>query len=293
MVDQISNISLSQIQRGPNDRTVFDSIDLQELIDSIQTYGLIQPITVRPMGEGYEIVAGERRFRAVQILHWDAIPCILKELNDEDASSIMLLENMARTDLNPMDEARAYHSRQDRFGWTVDRIAQVAGVSVRRVRKTLTLLNLADDIQALVASGQLSISYAIPMTELDPNRQHAAIRFLNTAGQISPVTFKAFIARLVEGQAQDTLFDLADIYAAKVKEHQVELQKRFVEVGQHAEALPPIRVDMKTDNTAKIMLRWTKTLREAGHTIEADAVGMLYNALIKSRWIYDPRVEEV
>src|SRR5690606_4424190 len=146
--DKVHQIPVAQIVPGSNDRKVFDEVKLQELASSIQEHGLAQHITVRPIAgsQEFEIVAGERPFRAIsQILQWETAPCLVRELSDEEASAIMLVENTSRVDLDPIAEANAYQVRVEKFGWDAKRIAEVAGVSSDRVRARLTLLKLAED----------------------------------------------------------------------------------------------------------------------------------------------------
>lgn len=113
---KVQNLPYAQVQPGQNDRTVFRPEELEALAASIQADGLIQPITVRPTPGGrFEIVAGERRYRAIGLLGWETVPAIVRDLTDEQASTIMLLENVHRVDIDPVDEARAYQSRIDRF----------------------------------------------------------------------------------------------------------------------------------------------------------------------------------
>lgn len=104
MTESIQFVPVAQIVPGNNDREEFDAVALRELADSIGQHGLAQPITVRPYGQGFQIVAGERRWRAVQLLGWETIPALVRPLSDEEASAIMLLENIQRAELNPIAE---------------------------------------------------------------------------------------------------------------------------------------------------------------------------------------------
>ena len=120
MTTTLTAIPIDSIRRGDNDRQAFDQVALEELSESIRAHGLVQPITIRPMPDGhYQIVAGERRWRACKLLTWHEIPAIVRDLDDEAASAIMLAENIGRKDLNPIEEANAYHRRMDQFGWSV------------------------------------------------------------------------------------------------------------------------------------------------------------------------------
>ena len=127
----VERVPIDAIAPGDNDREDFDAAALQELADSIGQYGLAQPITVRPVGrDRFQIVAGERRWRACRLLGWPTIPALVREMDDETASGVMLLENVQRAELNPIEEARAYARRMARFGWDVDRVAAAANVAV-------------------------------------------------------------------------------------------------------------------------------------------------------------------
>jgi DNA repair protein RadC len=209
---QVLDLPVAQIRAGEqvtNDRTVFDPEKLQQLADSISANGLAQPITVRQIGEGYEVVAGERRLRAVRdLLKWETIPAIVRtEMGDDSAAAMMLLENTARENLNPMDEARAYHSRLHNFGWDVHKIAQTAGVHPSTVERRLSLFNLSPDIMQLVETGNLPIGFAEEMPKLDANRQHAALRILQESEKMNLPTFRNVIKQLYSEQQQESLLD--------------------------------------------------------------------------------------
>jgi ParB family chromosome partitioning protein len=174
---QVTLLPVSHIIAGNNDRKTFDAAKLTELATSIASHGLAQPITVQPCGDHVQIVAGERRFRAIaHILKWETAPCLIRELSDEEASAIMLAENTSRADLNPLEEATAYQERAHRFGWSFDKIALTAGVSAELVKRRISLLTLNDDIQHLVAGGHFPLGHAEALTDLDANRQRIAVR---------------------------------------------------------------------------------------------------------------------
>lgn len=208
MTTALTHVPAGLIDPGPNDRGTFDARALDELAASIAAHGLAQPPTLRPVGDRYEIVAGERRTRAMRdVLGWELIPALVRgELDDEAAAAIMLAENVVRADLDPLEEARAYSSRAQRFGYTVAQLAEMASVPASRVRARLALLNLADDIAHYVSTRALPLSFAACMTTLDSNRQHLAL----AAYQASPLSldaFKMLCGRLQVEQDQDSIFD--------------------------------------------------------------------------------------
>lgn len=206
----IREIDTTCIIPGNNDRTQFPKAELEELAASIKAHGLIQPITIRALDaeDLYQIVAGERRFRAVQLLGWATIPAIVKDLSDEEASAIMLAENVARQDLDPIDEALAYDHRITAYGWSVQDCALKAGVSEIRIRFRLKLLSLRPDVQKLIRDGHLSIGYAQILSDagLDANRQLLAVAHLRDNAHPTPGWFRREVNALLAEQAQVSMF---------------------------------------------------------------------------------------
>ena len=221
-------LPVTEIVAGSNDRTVFDSNGLQELADSIAANGLAQPITVRWLeARGrYEIVAGERRFRAHLLLGRETVRAIVRDLTDAEAAAIMLAENTGRKDLDPVDEARAYKARMTMFGWDVKTIAEKAGVSPQRINNRLTLLRLREDIQHLVRTGNLQIGYAqvLAESELDNNRQLIALKRLQTCPAPTPQWFRKECSELREAEAQEDMFGGALFSAAMFDAKQTKQQ---------------------------------------------------------------------
>ncbi len=144
-----------------NPRKDFDEGDLAELAESIRQKGLVQPIVVRPAATGgYEIVAGERRWRAAQLAGMHTIPVIVRELNDQEMLELAIIENVQRSDLNAIEEASGYHDLMDRFNYTQERLAEVIGKSRSHVANTLRLLKLPDTVRLLVREGKLTAGHA-------------------------------------------------------------------------------------------------------------------------------------
>jgi ParB/RepB/Spo0J family partition protein len=210
-VGEVHDIPLTEIVAGNNDRTQFDPQKLAELGESIRKDGLKCPVCVRWNGvrEMYEIIYGERRFRASQLIGAPTIRALVADATDEEASIAMLAENTARQDLDPIDEAQGYQSRMIRFNWTDREIADKAGVSLQRVRNRLALLSLREDFQGLVRSGQFTIGYAqiLAEAELDKNRQLVALRKYQENPSPTLVWFRRTCGELSQQQAQGDLFD--------------------------------------------------------------------------------------
>jgi ParB family chromosome partitioning protein len=160
----VREIPVELIHRNPDQpRRHFDPAEIAELAESIRDKGVLQPILVRPSpvkpGE-YEIVAGERRWRASQQAGLSAIPALVRVLDDDRAYEIAIVENVQRTDLNPLEEAQAYAVLVNRFGHTQDQIAQAVGKSRSHVANTMRLAQLPESVQALVMEGKLTAGHA-------------------------------------------------------------------------------------------------------------------------------------
>jgi ParB family chromosome partitioning protein len=145
-----------------NPRKDFREDDLAELAESIRQKGLVQPIVVRPdpASGGYEIVAGERRWRAAQRAQLHQVPAIIRDLSDQDALEIAIIENVQRADLNAVEEAGGYRELMERFGYTQDQLAEVIGKSRSHLANTLRLLKLPAGVLELLKQGSLSAGHA-------------------------------------------------------------------------------------------------------------------------------------
>lgn len=157
-------VPIEQVQPNPDQpRRTFDQAALDELAASIAEKGIIQPLIVRQApgkSKGYEIVAGERRWRAAQMAKLHDVPVILRDYNDTEVLEIAIIENIQRADLNPVDEATGYQHLMDRFGHTQDQMATALGKSRSHIANLLRLLKLPEEVQRYLVSGQLSAGHA-------------------------------------------------------------------------------------------------------------------------------------
>ena len=154
-------------------RKIFDQEKLEELIVSIRNHGVIQPVVVRPAaGGGYELIAGERRWRACQKLGLEKIPAIVKEYKDDEATAVSLIENIQREDLNPLEEAQAYRRLMEEFGLTQEEVSKRVGKSRPFVANMVRLLELPPEIKGMLENGRLTAGHARALLSIsDKNRQ--------------------------------------------------------------------------------------------------------------------------
>lgn len=286
-VQTVIDVPVALIDPGDNDREAFELTSLQELAASIAEHGLAQPITVRPMPGGrFQIVAGERRWRAHQLLKRETIPALVRTLSDEQASGIMLLENIHRAELNPIEEARAYRKRMDQFGWDEERLANEANVPATRVRLRLTLLDIVPEAQQLVKDGQMGIKYAYALRDLDSNRQRIALRYLAEVDTPRIKEFRKLCARLLEEQAQESMFDMASFMTTVQETREAEVAARPERVIPVDGELPAMR---KAHNTALALERYIRDLLDAGLDDDAAVVGTVYRGLLQHHIIHFPK----
>jgi ParB family chromosome partitioning protein len=164
-------------------RKNFDEGELSELRLSIRENGLLQPLVVRPRGSGYELVAGERRLRAMQSLGWREAPAHVRDLDDQSVLTLALIENLQRADLNPIEEAEGYQELIARFELTQQQVADAVGRERSTVANMLRLLALPDAVRALVRKGDLSLGHARALLGLnDPARMEALARAVIAEG---------------------------------------------------------------------------------------------------------------
>jgi ParB family chromosome partitioning protein len=167
-------LPVDQIRPNPDQpRRSFTEEDLADLAQSIKVKGVLQPLIVRPSAAGkvYEIVAGERRWRAAQIAKLHEVPVLVRELSDSEVLEIAIIENIQRADLNPIEEALAFRQLMDRFGHTQEKLAEALSKSRSYIANLLRLLNLPEDVRTQVMTGKLSAGHARALiTTADPSR---------------------------------------------------------------------------------------------------------------------------
>ncbi|MBF8269133.1 MAG: Chromosome partitioning protein ParB [Gammaproteobacteria bacterium] len=196
--DELRHLPVDLLQRSPfQPRTDFKQEALQELADSIKAQGVIQPIVVRPMskGEKFEIIAGERRWRAAQLAGLHEIPAVVRKLDDQSAMCLALIENIQREDLNLLEQARALSRLMQEFDMTHDAVAGAVGRSRSAVSNLIRLLDLNDKVKQLLENGELEMGHARALLALPGSRQvEAALKVVKQG--LSVRTTEALVRRL-------------------------------------------------------------------------------------------------
>jgi ParB family transcriptional regulator, chromosome partitioning protein len=196
---ELQNLPIEFIQRGKyQPRREMNQEALEELAGSIRAQGVMQPIVVRPIGpDKYEIIAGERRWRATQLAGLDRIPVLIREVPDEAAIAMALIENIQREDLNPMEEAIALARLQQEFELTHQQIADAVGKSRATVTNLLRLMSLRDDVQRLLEHGDLEMGHARALLTLAPELQASTAQTVVAKG-LSVRQTEALVRKLQE-----------------------------------------------------------------------------------------------
>ncbi|UOD32209.1 ParB/RepB/Spo0J family partition protein [Massilia violaceinigra] len=206
--DAPSVLAVHQMQAGKyQPRTRMDEGALNELAASIKTQGIMQPVLVRPIGQDtltgalrYEIIAGERRFRAAQLAGLNEIPVLVRDVDDQAAAAMALIENIQREDLNPLEEAQGIHRLISDFNFTHEQAATAVGRSRSAVSNLLRLMNLAAPVQTMLMAGDVDMGHARALLAVDPASQIALANQV-VAKRLSVRETEKLVARELEEQA--------------------------------------------------------------------------------------------
>jgi ParB family chromosome partitioning protein len=201
---KLAHLPVELIQRGKyQPRRDMHTEALEELAESIKAQGVMQPIVVRAIGEGrYEIIAGERRWRATQIAGLDKIPAVIRDVPDEAAIAMALIENIQRENLNPIEEAVALKRLQDEFELTHAEVAQAVGKSRTTITNLLRLIALSDEVKTLLEHGDLEMGHARALLTLEADAQRAIARQIVAKG-LSVRQTEALVRLHQENKNQD------------------------------------------------------------------------------------------
>lgn len=212
-----TELSMDQIVPDRNQpRKWFEDEALQELAASIREHGVLQPLLVRPVEDGYQIVAGERRWRAARLAGLQTIPVNIREMDDAQAMSIALVENLQREDLNPIEEAEGYKRLSESTGWTQEEIAKQVGRSRPAVANALRLLSLPQEVVQMVRDGKLSTGHAKALLSIADDKTRINVARLVVDKGLS-VREAEKLAQQPERQVKFTLPKTKDTVASEVE----------------------------------------------------------------------------
>ena len=198
--DSITSVRINDVEPNREQpRKQFPTEELEALSDSIVKYGVISPITVRRVGERYVIIAGERRWRAARMAGLSEIPVIIISADDKKAAEIALVENIQRSDLNPVEEAQAYGALIDQYGLTQEEVAEQIGKSRSSVTNSLRLLDLPDAVLSMLAAGKLSSGHAKVLLGIKDGEKLKAAAEKVAEGELSVRETEKLVKQLLAG----------------------------------------------------------------------------------------------
>lgn len=228
------SVRISQIEPNKDQpRKEFDQDALDDLADSIRTYGLLQPLVVRPLEKGYQLVAGERRWRASRIAGLTEVPVIIKELTDAETAEIAMVENLQREDLNPIEEAAGYKALMDDFDLTQDVVAAKVGRSRSAVANAVRLLGLPDSILEMIKNGKISQGHGRALLAFkDKEEQLKAARIASFGANVREIERLAKKAETKEPSAKTKTEAVSAPYFKEVELSLQELLGRPVKVKE-------------------------------------------------------------
>ncbi|MES2994037.1 MAG: ParB/RepB/Spo0J family partition protein [Pseudomonadota bacterium] len=234
-------LKLTQLQTGKyQPRTRMDEGSLYELAESIKAQGVMQPILVRPVGgDRFEIIAGERRTRAARLAGLDEVPVLVKDVPDESAAAMALIENIQREDLNPLEEAQGLKRLTDEFGLTHELAAQAVGRSRSAASNLLRLLNLTEPVQQMLMAGDIDMGHARALLPLDGAQQILSATEI-VAKKLSVREAEKLVARAGASSGRQ-----APLLRTK-SEKPRDLQRIEQELSDHLTAAVEVRVKKRT-----------------------------------------------
>lgn len=225
--EAVQEISLQELRPNPyQPRKQFDDQSLQELAESIRQHGIVQPLIVRKSSHGYEIIAGERRYRAAKLANRETIPVIVRKCSDDQMMEIALIENLQREDLNPIEIAKAYQKLMDHFSFTQEELARRVGKSRPYVANFLRILQLPMEIQEEVSRGTISMGHARTLLAVEnPDVQkQLATKVVNE--QMSVRELEALVRNLQKTGPKQTKSQPKPV-APMIKQYEDMLQQLF------------------------------------------------------------------
>lgn len=214
-------------------RKQFDEEALSELSDSIAQHGVLQPLLVRPMPDGgYQLVAGERRWRASRMAGLTEVPVVIRDLTDAQVAELALVENLQRENLNPLEEANGYKELSDKFGYTQEKISEIVGKSRPSIANALRLLNLPEDVQEMVSDGSISMGHARAILSLEDDKMKTDLAKLVIQNDLSVRETERIARNMVKeapkkskAKKRNPYYDEAELALSEVLGRKVKITK--------------------------------------------------------------------
>lgn len=272
----VMELDLTLISANPNQpRTEFEQEAMDSLRDSVEQYGVLQPVLVRKTTKGYELIAGERRFRAAQLAGLRTIPAMVREYNDAQMTEVALIENIQRENLNPVEEARAYQHLLSDYGLTQEMLSGKVGRSRSHIANFLRLLRLSEKVQGMLAEGSISMGQAKPLLSLeDASLQDKAAEFI-VANELSARKAEELVKKLqkhpdcldaAEEPAQQLVPEAEDIFYREAQDKLKMLLGTTVRI-KHSGSKKRLEIDFASQDELNYVIRLLERLehQQAGH----------------------------
>jgi len=250
----LNEIPVDQICRGRyQPRREMDNETLEELANSIRAQGVMQPIVIRPVETGYEIIAGERRWRAAQMAGLDAIPAVIRDVPDEAAIAMALIENIQRENLNPVEEAIALQRLQQEFELSQQEVAEAVGKSRSAVANLLRLLNLSDEVRTFLERGDIEMGHARALLPLSAELQLQAAREVVAKG-LSVRDAEALARRLQQPTSEQKQAEAANEHLSQIAQQLSEHFAAKVTLSGNAKGRGKITINFKDSDELESIL---------------------------------------
>ncbi|MGM9580262.1 MAG: ParB/RepB/Spo0J family partition protein [Anaerovibrio sp.] len=272
----VMELDLTLISANPNQpRTEFEQDAMDSLRDSVKQYGVLQPVLVRKTTKGYELIAGERRFRAAQLAGLRTIPAMVREYNDAQMTEVALIENIQRENLNPVEEARAYQHLLSDYGLTQEMLSGKVGRSRSHIANFLRLLRLSEKVQGMLAEGSISMGQAKPLLSLeDASLQDKAAEFI-IANELSARKAEELVKKLqkhpdcldaAEEPARQPVPEVEDIFYRDAQDKLKMLLGTTVRI-RHSGSKKRLEIDFASQDELNYVIRLLERLehQQSGH----------------------------
>lgn len=248
----LKSIPIGQIRKNPfQPRVEFNAAELNELQESLRSSGLLQPITVRRKAgvDGFELIAGERRLRAATDLGWKEIPAVIKDVDDKTLLTLALIENLQRSDLNPIEEGEGYRRLFQEFGLTQQQIAETVGKDRTTIANMLRVLQLPDPVRSLMQQGRLSLGHAKVLLGLDDQKKITALA--------NQVVAEGWTVRELERRMKDELATQPARKAGRPRsEHQAAPEIRRLEDRLRRFLQTDVTITVATGNRGSLSIQF-------------------------------------